>query len=272
MENLHYTFAGILFVWALITVVFTQRSLRAEGTKSPIINYPNRDASELLNIFEKRYNAYLEEKKRLERLIIIQASLIGITASQIFQPTKIATFNLFNINLPIVAFSLMVPFMLLYVWGRFGITLDTLIDTRLSLNVLLKKLDDPKIGADSLRPTLRDNGVVDSYLAYYSPENLDRPEKEPQWLSKLYMPFFGVFFSAAHSSIFCILWKQIERWSDWRSYYFGIILFVFFGFFITITHYHFGFRRGSGSTSTAIVILTFIISIIFILVPKLLRS
>lgn len=170
---------GICF---LISAIFVGYGLMCENQVSPdtyakkyreTVNELRQNTDlDIVRVFEMRYAYYKEDLKsfqniQLQILIILITSLLVI-----FFKTEKITIPILSLSLPSGIIFLVSYLGGLYLWVNYGLTLNSLIDSRMSLHYIVKEIQStsPKIEIGyehSLEHILADSSMIDNWFSHF---------------------------------------------------------------------------------------------------------
>ena len=122
-------------------------------------------------LYAKRYADYLKNNNKMSGLIQLLAALVALgILLLIYQPSSLEVPGI-KISVPDTLLYIFISIGLVYVWLQFGLTLNSGIDSRLtlqSLNSLLESFNEFSITYEySDNNTLVDKGVLDTWFSFY---------------------------------------------------------------------------------------------------------
>ena len=292
----------LLVVWGLITVLLVKRAKcrspdEVEGASSPPPEATLKEGFSAKDVFDRRKAQLDDDKRRLERNIALLATMLAIAICMAVAAAKRTDMSLLGVNVPFNALVILVPSMLVYLWGRFGFLLHQSIENRHALMDVIEEMEPAGRGIHwSLEPLLRDHGFVDSYIYWDRPKKREAtppagpdggapPEAgdcgEPgkkevsrsvdqKDSSKDYIPLFAYLFfmASVHAAIFGTLWNGIGFWDGTAGGYLAKGCLVLFAVLISYTHFKFASYRNAHQLQYGVIIAAVLLTPVFPLLAR----
>ena len=296
---------GFLCVWGVLTFRLVRRArYHCPGAvgrpASPAQRSSTFGAFSATDVFDRRKGQLDDDKRRLERNIALLATMLAVAICMAVGAANRTDMSLMGVQVPFNALVLLVPAMLLYLWGRFGFLLHQSIENRYSLIRVLEEMESVGEGRHwSLEPLLRDHGFVDSYIYWDRqaegqaecsrpghcedhPEqtagseqiqDTKKPERDgatkgaddPLDEHKDYIPLFAYLFfmASVHAAIFGTLWNGIVAWEGTVGGYLTRGCLVLFAVLISYTHYKFASYRRARHLQCGVIIAAVLLTPVF---------
>jgi hypothetical protein len=138
----------------------------------------------------------------------LQLALMIIGFLILLRPERSYKMPVLDVEIPTKYLQIIIPFVLVFLWFRFGFVLHNYIDNRVLLDVLMKESvpavwsDDP---VHSPRRLVRDGGFGDAWFAAFRPEFFLVDGPKPSIVHILQLFFYTMVIGMAHACTVALL-------------------------------------------------------------------
>ncbi len=159
-------------------------------------------------ILDHRMELMEQGRDAIDTSLKLQLALMIIGLLILLRPERSYRMPVLDVEMPTRYLQIIIPFVLVFLWFRFGFVLHNYIDNRVLLDVLMEESVPSNWSADpvhSPRRLVRDGGFGDAWFAAFRQEFFMADGHKPSVVHILQLFFYTIVIGMAHACTVALL-------------------------------------------------------------------